>query len=297
MVHHDACPLCSSEKINLQFNCTDFFVSKEIFPVWRCSECGFVFTQDHPGEKEIGSYYESEEYISHSDTSKGLLNKLYRFARSLMLNKKTKLVIKTTGLKTGTLLDVGSGTGHFAASMKQAGWDVAGIEINDRAREFSVSNFKISVLSPDKISSLKNESFDCITLWHVLEHFNAPDGYMSEISRLLKPGGTCIIALPNCNSHDADHYQKFWAAYDVPRHLWHFQPETFGRFIKKSGFRLKGMKNLPLDVFYISTLSEKYKGSGTSFISGMIKGSWFWFLSLFTRKKSSSLIYILEPTT
>jgi 2-polyprenyl-3-methyl-5-hydroxy-6-metoxy-1,4-benzoquinol methylase len=294
MVHHNVCPLCRSENISVKLNCTDFFISREVFPVTQCQECGFRFTQDYPDEKEIGRYYESEDYISHSNTSKGFSNKLYRIARSIMLKRKLRFVNKITAKKQGSLLDIGSGTGHFGNTMKRGGWQVKGIEINDKAREFSKSQFGLDVISPDEISSLKPESFDCITLWHVLEHFHDPFNYAAEINRLLKSGGVCVIALPNCSSFDAEHFGKFWAAYDVPRHLWHFNPVTFRRFADKAGFKVEKTLSLPLDVFYISTLSEKYSGSRISFLTGMTVAKMYWFASVFKKERSSSVIYILR---
>lgn len=296
MEHLNECPLCLSENISLRFTCKDHFISGESFPVFECAACGFNFTQDHPGEEEIGRYYESEDYISHSDTSKGLTNKLYQLARRLMLLKKARTVFRATGQNKGRLLDIGSGTGYFAATMKRYGWDVSGIEINEKAREFSAAHFDLNVMPPEDMSLLKSESFDCITLWHVLEHFHYPYRYMTEIYRLLKPEGSCIIALPDCTSYDADYYKGYWAAWDVPRHLLHFSPSTFGIFANKTGFRLQEIKTLPLDVFYISLLSERYKGSKLYFLRGIIKGFWFWLLALFNKERSSSLIYIMKKS-
>jgi SAM-dependent methyltransferase len=294
MVHHNVCPLCSSEQIRLHLNCTDHFISKKDFTICKCSECGFLFTQDYPEESEISAYYESDDYISHSDTSEGLSNKLYRIARSFMLGRKKDLINSITCKKSGNLLDIGCGTGHFAGKMKMSGWRVKGIEINEKARDFGASHFGLEILAPDMISELESNSFDCITLWHVLEHFHDPFKNASEIYRLLKPGAVCIIALPNSSSYDALHYARYWAAWDVPRHLWHFNPDTFTRFSGKSRFICQKTKTLPLDVFYISILSEKYKGSDMSFFKGVVKATWFAFLSLLNKGKSSSIIYILR---
>lgn len=296
MVHHNVCPLCLSEKIALQFSCTDHLISKEVFQIDKCTECGFEFTQDYPEEREIAKYYESDEYISHSDTSIGFSNKLYRLARIFMLRRKLGIIRNVTGLNNGSLLDIGSGTGHFADTMKTAGWQVKGIEINEKARDFTTSQFGLEVIGPDEISTLESNSFDCITLWHVLEHFHDPYKYASEILRLLKPHGISIIALPNSSSFDAKHYGRFWAAYDVPRHLWHFNPSTFRLFAKKTGFNIETIMNLPLDVFYISALSEKYMGAKLSFIKGMARAKIFAFLSVFKKERSSSVIYILQKT-
>jgi ubiquinone/menaquinone biosynthesis C-methylase UbiE len=294
MVHHNVCPLCSSEKIALHFSCNDHFISKKDFSIFKCSACGFLFTQDYPEETEIAQYYESDNYISHSDISEGFSNKLYRVARGIMLRKKKNLIGKITRLKKGTILDIGSGTGYFAATMKRAGWMARGIEINEKARNFSASNFELEVDSPDRITSYESNSFDCVTLWHALEHFHDPFRYISEIYRLLKPGAVCVVALPNCNSYDANHYKRFWAAWDVPRHLWHFQPSTFRIFSEKSGFILENLKILPLDVFYISLLSERYKGSSMAFFKAISKAVIFSFRSLFNKERSSSVIYLLR---
>jgi 2-polyprenyl-3-methyl-5-hydroxy-6-metoxy-1,4-benzoquinol methylase len=294
MVHHTVCPLCLSDRISLHFRCTDHFISKEVFEVDVCDECGFEFTQDYPEEGEIGKYYESEEYISHSDTSKGLSNKLYRLARKFMLRRKMGIIRKTSGINKGTILDIGSGTGHFANTMKEAGWQVTGIEVNEKARSFSRSKFGLEIAEPGHISGLLTGSFDCVTLWHVLEHFHDPFRYVSEIRRLLKPDGICIIALPNSSSFDAKHFGTFWAAYDVPRHLWHFNPATFRRFADKAGFKTEKLLSLPLDLFYISILSEKNKGSRVPFFRGMAIAKLYAFASFFNKKRSSSIIYILR---
>jgi SAM-dependent methyltransferase len=294
MVHHEVCPLCSSNDIKLKLRCIDHFTSGREFPVFGCRSCGFSFTQDYPEEDEITKYYESDDYISHNDAAKGFSNKLYRIARRIMLRRKRDLVTRVTGIRNGTILDIGSGTGYFAATMKEAGWQVKGIEVSEKAREFSKSKFGLEIISPGQISSMQSAGFDCITLWHVLEHFHDPFKYISEIGRMMKPGSFCLVALPNSNSYDAKHYDKFWAAWDVPRHLWHFNPATFRIFCEKSGLILKEIKTLPLDVFYISQLSEKYAGSSMPFLRGIVRGKIFAFSTLFHKSRSSSVIYILR---
>jgi 2-polyprenyl-3-methyl-5-hydroxy-6-metoxy-1,4-benzoquinol methylase len=294
MIQHKGCPLCTSSEISLHLRCTDHFISKESFELFRCSTCGFIFTENYPEADKVGKYYESDEYISHSNTSKGITNKIYRIVRTFMLHRKRRIVSRATGLKTGSVLDIGSGTGHFAAEMKSGGWKVTGIEINEKAREFSKSQYGLEIISPEMISSLEKESFDAVTLWHVLEHFHNPFAYAADILSLLKPGGICVVALPNSSSYDAAHYKALWAAYDVPRHLWHFNPDTFRRFSDKAGFATVKLLTLPLDVFYISLLSEKYMGSKLPFLSGMTKAKFFAFASFFNRRRSSSMIYILQ---
>jgi SAM-dependent methyltransferase len=269
-------------------------VSRKAFDLYKCPQCGFVFTHGHPGEEEIGRYYDSTEYISHDDKAKGLVNMVYLQARNIMLGRKRRLVEKNTGITAGRILDIGCGTGYFAVTMKKAGWKVTGIEPNFKAREFASGNGGINVLEPSGISRLPEASFDCVTMWHVLEHFHNLSDYASGIKRLLKPGGTCIAAMPNCSSYDAMYYGKDWAAWDVPRHLWHFSPDTFSIFAEKEGFAIMDIKPLPLDVFYISALSEKNRRSPMPLVKGMIKGSFFALKSLFNKERSSSLIYFLK---
>ena len=297
MVHHDQCPLCFSENIGQYLKTRDHFLSGESFELFKCSDCGFIFLRDHPDETAIGRYYASDEYISHNDSASGFINNLYRLSRTVTLRKKRSIIKRYSGLKSGSLLDIGSGTGHFIAFMKEAGWTVKGLEINDKARDYSVSRFGMEVISREHLSSLTSACFDCITLWHVLEHLHEPGKYASEIVRLLKPGGICIVALPNCASFDAKYYGVYWAAWDVPRHLWHFTPPSFRVFVEKTGLKIKKMRKLPLDVFYISVLSEKYKGSRYSFFTGIIKGLVFAVRALFRITGSSSLIYFLRKET
>jgi SAM-dependent methyltransferase len=297
MVHHNVCPLCASERIFLHLRCIDHLISKEVFEIFKCQTCRFEFTNSYPEETEIGAYYESDDYISHSDTSAGLANKMYHLARIIMLRRKRSIIENVTGQKKGSLLDIGSGAGHFANTMKNAGWRVKGIEIDEKTRDFSISQFGLDIISPDIIDTLEANSFDCITLWHVLEHFHDPFKYFADIFNLLKPEGICLVALPNCGSFDAEYYGPDWAAYDVPRHIWHFNPETFGLFLKKTGFMQVNLRILPFDVFYISILSEKYKGSKSAFVTGMIKAIPYAFLSVFRKRMSSSIIYILRKST
>ena len=171
--------------------------------------------------------------------------------------------------------------------------------VSDQLCDFTEEKYealKPFILEQD-IPTLQSNSFDCVTMWHVLEHFHDPQKYIKDILTLLKPGGICTVALPNSSSFDALHYGKFWAAFDIPRHLWHFDPETFSHFAGKNGLIIECYFMLPFDVFYISALSEKYRGSPLPFLKGIAWGCWFAFLTIFNRKRSSSVIYILRKPT
>jgi SAM-dependent methyltransferase len=294
MTRENKCLVCSSTDTALKFSCKDHLTGGEDFDVYTCRNCGFVFTANPPPENDTGKYYDAGDYISHSDTKKGLTNRLYHFTRNLMLFRKRDIIRKATGLKTGTLLDIGCGTGYFAAFMKDAGWKVTGMEVNEKASNFAKEKFNLEVVNDPDLLSPGQGCFDCITLWHVFEHFYDPLKCIVSVRRLLKPGGKCIIAMPNCSSFDARHYGRFWAAWDVPRHLWHFTPETLRTFSEKNGFVIDPVRSLPADVFYISILSERYRGTNLPFITGIVTGLWFAVLASFCKKRTSSLIYILD---
>lgn len=225
-IKRNECPVCKSTAIHPVFDAEDYTVSHEKFPIWQCDECTVRFTQNVPSEDFIGRYYQSSDYVSHSDTKSGLINRLYHIVRNYTLQNKKKLVQKVTNLEKGTLLDVGAGTGAFVSTMQQAGWKVSGLEPDATARQNALSNHQIQLQPLDVLFGLKNESFDAITMWHVLEHVHDLHGYLETYQRILKQNGTLIIAVPNYTSYDAGEYQQFWAAYDVPRHLYHFSPKS-----------------------------------------------------------------------
>jgi 2-polyprenyl-3-methyl-5-hydroxy-6-metoxy-1,4-benzoquinol methylase len=292
VIKHTNCPLCGSEKISEYLKAKDHLLTQEIFVINKCSACSFIFTQAVPPADEIGRYYQSLDYISHSDTRKGLMNKLYHLGRMFMLKKKHGMVKRASSGKN--LLDIGCGTGYYPGYMKKKGYQVTGVEIDPKARAFARSEFGIPVHSPDEFLNHKVEGkFDVITLWHVLEHLDNFDLYLEKMLDHLAPGGALVIALPNCSAYDARHYKEFWAGYDVPRHLWHFTPSTLQYLAQKHKLKVIKMKRLPLDPFYNAMLSEKYRGNKLFMISGVIFGKLAYIESLFNIKKSSSVVYFL----
>lgn len=288
------CPVCGNNQFNHFLTCTDFFVSGEQFEIRECSGCGFKFTANAEDEENIGRYYQSEAYISHSNTSKGLVNSVYHRVRSYMLGRKRRLVQNVTEKKSGQILDVGTGTGFFLNEMKNSGWQVSGTEKSTDARTFAQKEFGLQINEPEELFQFEKERFDVITLWHVLEHIHRLDENMQTFSRLLKPDGKLIIAVPNPASYDARHYKQFWAAWDAPRHLWHFGPVQMKLFGEKHGFQLLSLHAMPFDSFYVSLLSEKYKKSKLALFKGLMHGKISWLKSLVSNKRCSSVIYIFE---
>ncbi|MBN2634654.1 MAG: class I SAM-dependent methyltransferase [Prolixibacteraceae bacterium] len=288
------CQVCGETSFSTFLTSTDFLVSGDKFQIKICDGCGFKITQDIEDEENIGSYYQSEEYISHSNTSKGLVNSLYHRVRKYMLAKKRKLVEKVSTEKKGSILDVGAGTGFFLNEMKKHGWQVAGTEMSADARRLATSKFGLDVSPPEQLFGFKENSFEVVTLWHVLEHIHQLKANMETFHKVLKTRGKLIIAVPNNSSYDAEHYREYWAAYDVPRHIWHFSPEQMEPFGKKFEFILREVHALPFDSFYISILSEKYKKSSIPLLGGMFYGTISWFTCLFKPGRCSSVMYVFE---
>ena len=290
----DKCPLCGESHFEEVMTCTDHYASGESFAICRCQHCGFQFTQAAPVEAEIGRYYETPDYISHSDTHKGLMNRVYHWVRHFMLSRKARLIKHHSGLSRGYLLDIGTGTGYFPHFMQEKGWRVSAIEKSLQARQFAKEHFSLDVDSPDILDSYADNSFDVITLWHVMEHLEHLNETWETLNRILKDRGILVIAVPNPTSIDAEKYKEMWAAYDVPRHLWHFTPSAMQQFGAKHNFILCERHPMPFDAFYVSMLSEKYRKSAFPFIKGLIAGTEAWIVSLAKKDRSSSMIYVFR---
>jgi len=288
------CPNCHHQESNVVLTVKDYTVSGLFFDLHRCVQCGFMYTGNPPSKAEIGKYYKSDEYISHTDSSKGVFNKIYQLVRNFSIRQKASLISGYTKLNKGRILDYGCGTGSFLYQMKKNGWKVTGIEPDDIAQKKAASLIDESVFSPDHLHALKEASFDAITLWHVLEHVHDLDLTLDAIKRILKTNGILVIAVPNNESFDARYYKENWAAYDVPRHLYHFTPSSIDGILSKHGFRKIGMKPMWFDAFYVSLLSEKYKYGNMRLLSALgiaIISN----LSAFLRPgKCSSQIYIYQ---
>ncbi|MDR0937862.1 MAG: class I SAM-dependent methyltransferase [Mediterranea sp.] len=290
----DACPLCGGAQLEHVMDCTDFYASGERFELCSCERCGFLFTQGAPVEAEMGKYYASPDYISHTDTRKGAMNSVYHVVRSLMLRRKARLVSREAHRKTGHLLDIGAGTGYFAHAMARRGWDVAAVEKSEAARAFAKQRFDLELKPETALAELEAGSFDVITLWHVMEHLEPLNDTWKRCHDLLTGKGRLVVAVPNCSSYDAQRYGADWAAYDVPRHLWHFTPDTIHQLATKHGFVMTARHPMPFDAFYVSMLSEKHRGSSFAFARGLYTGTLAWISALRQKERSSSMIYVFR---
>jgi SAM-dependent methyltransferase len=292
-IHYTHCPVCGSSSIKAVFAAKDHTVSQQEFTILECENCCLRFTQDIPVETESGAYYKAEDYISHTNTSKGFINRLYQSVRKRTLVQKRKLIERITGLRKGKLLDVGAGTGAFADQMKSHGWELTALEPDQGAREVSARLYKIEIRPADELFKLPVGSFNAITLWHVLEHVHDLHGYIKQFKQLLKPDGKLFIAVPNYTSIDAGIYGKDWAAYDVPRHLYHFCPKAMKELIESHGMKI--IKYLPMwyDSFYISMLSSKYKTGKTNLFGSVLNGFRSNLKAIGNKQRCSSVIYVI----
>jgi 2-polyprenyl-3-methyl-5-hydroxy-6-metoxy-1,4-benzoquinol methylase len=283
------CPICSSTEFSPFLICKDYTVSRESFQIQECEDCGFLLTSPRPSLGTLGDYYKSNDYISHSDTQKGLINWVYHRVRKIALKNKLKLVQKYTQAK-GSLLDNGCGTGAFLSTCLQAGWQADGIEPDADARDIAEKATQKSIFST--LDEVKNKKYDAITMWHVLEHIPDLNETIEKLKNLLTEKGVLIVAVPNPESDDALYFKEHWAAYDVPRHLWHFKKKDIERLFKKHSCNMKAICPMPFDAYYISLLSTRYKTGKTQYIKALWRG--FISNNKAGSTNTSSLIYVIE---
>ncbi len=283
----EKCPLCNSPHIQFKYDAIrDYASTDDPFSILCCNNCSLLYT--YPIPENLDRYYDSNNYISHSEDRQGIINKLYYYFRNINLNYKYKLTKKhSTG---NNWADYGAGAGSFCAYATKKGIHITAYEPNAYARESSI---KKGVETYDSVDFLTTTtSYNCITLWHVLEHIVNPTESLNQFHKRLKQNGVLILALPNHNSFDCQYYNKYWAAWDVPRHLWHFNETALNTLAKNTGFEILTTYPLYFDSFYVSALSEKYKKGFLliGFIIGFISNVY----AFLNRKPYSSMIYILK---
>ena len=287
----NTCPWCGKPTNHSYLKVKDFFLTQEDFDILQCDQCGLLFTTPRPAPEVIGNYYKSETYYSHQKNQHGFIPRVYEMVKSINLRNKVNMAIG--GLPHGRLLDIGCGVGDFLLQVKKKNWEILGIEPSDDAKAIAKDRLGIMPLLPSESCSLPDQTFDVITMWHVLEHVDDLKTQTKELMRLLKPGGRLIIALPNFQSFDCQYYKEKWAAWDVPRHLNHFSPGCIRGIIQSLGFKYIDTQKLRWDSYYISFLSEKYLGHSLP----LIRGAWVGLKSNCKARRTgmySSLVYRYE---
>jgi len=288
-----SCPICLSDTLIPALHIQDYFLTQEEFDILQCTNCEVLITKPFPSADKMGGYYDSGEYFSHGGNEKGLIPKVYNSIKEVNIKNKYKQVTKD--LDTGKILDIGCGIGDFLGYCKKAGWKVSGLEPNEQARKIVLKNHQIEAVDVSEISNMAENQFDLVTLFHVLEHVAEPKNMVSEILRILKPGGRLVIALPNNASWDAKYYDKYWAAWDVPRHLFHFNPKSISFFMNRFPLKKEMIKPMIWDAFYVSLLSEKYKGKSMPLVRAAFRGLYSNWKANQTGNYSSLMYFYRKP--
>ena len=291
----EQCPVCSCESLGRTTNVTDHSISGKSFSIVECGACQFAFTSPRPDQQHIGVFYQSDTYISHTNSNKTWRDKINQLSRQWMVRRKHKAIHKYH--PHGQLLDIGCGTGDFLAHQMSRGYLVTGVEPNLTARESAIAAHAIPVFPQiDLVPAL--EQFQVVTMWHVLEHVPEIRSTLKQVFARLADRGIFVIAVPDRESWDAKHYGPFWAAYDVPRHFWHFRQQDLFRLLKEHGFELVTTRRMWLDAFYIAMLSESYKGGNR--LIGLVRafavGAWSNIIATFTRAPTSSTMYVVRKS-
>ncbi|WP_224485344.1 class I SAM-dependent methyltransferase [Robertkochia aurantiaca] len=271
-----------------KYTCEDHLVTGEKFQLIPNPEFGYLETLPRPSTDQLGRYYQSDEYISHTDNNEGLINIIYQQVKKYMLGRKRNL-IKKVHPSASTVLDYGTGTGDFLKAI-QTHYETVGIEPNDKARH--IAKTKGLHIHEDR-TTLHDSKFDVITMWHVLEHIPDLHDTISFLENHINPGGNLILALPNYKSYDAQKYQDLWAGFDVPRHLWHFDKSSITNLFESTSLSVVQILPMIFDAFYVSLLSEKYKGNKNPLFDAIrtgIRSN----MSAMQTGEYSSLIYILK---
>lgn len=288
-------PFLREKELSPFIDCIDYTVSRETFRLLLDKTSGLLVTTPRPSLDNLSSYYESEDYISHTASSRSLMDKVYQMIKAYSINKKLKMINKLAGTK-GTLLDIGCGTGDLLAACEKDGWKISGVEPSEKARILANEKIDSTNSIDESLEALVNKKpkkFEIITMFHVLEHVPNLSEYVDSLYQLLTEDGCLIIAVPNYKSYDAAYYKEFWAAYDVPRHLWHFSQESMQQIFESKGFRVVDTLPLIFDSFYVSLLSEKYK-TGKSNLLGAFKTGLSSNIKAKRSGQYSSLIYIIK---
>jgi len=287
----EKCPSCEHGDSQLFLDVPDFRYSSDVFPIHSCKSCGLHYTKRLPAASEIGAFYKSESYDSHRLDNNSLISRIYRFVRRINIRNKVSWVRRY--VKSGTVADYGCGLGHFLGALIEAGYQAKGFEIDEEVRILAKSELGLSIEPLESFAHLSDASVDVITMWHVLEHvYDLKKDFEVVVSKI-KSGGTLMIAVPNFQSYDGQYYAKYWEAYDVPRHLYHFDEKSLVHFVEPFGLRLLESIPMKFDAYYVSMRSEVNKAKGSK-----LKGAYIGFLSNLYAKKNgySSNVFVFRKT-
>ena len=266
------CPWCNSENNSKFLELKDYFLTQENFEILECNDCKLLFTTPCPAPDRIGDYYKSDDYLSHNESKKGIVPQIYNLVKKVNIKNKFNITVNGQQTTDNSILDIGCGVGDFLNYAKEKGCDITGIEPSEDARKIAEEKLGTKIFSPEELQNIPNESFDIVTMWHVLEHVADLKTEIDHLERIVKKNGRLVLALPNYKSFDAEYYKDKWAAYDVPRHLNHFSSTSIKNIFDTTAFQLIDIKPLKWDSYYISMLSEQYLKHSNVLLKAMITG-------------------------
>lgn len=205
------------------------------FQVLKCNHCALVFVDPQPDSDELRDHYSENYYSEWINQQKKKRVRMWQNRLNKIQRHRAK----------GTLLDVGCGEGLFLKLAQKNGWHISGSELSPYASKYATDTLKTDIFCGDFIEAeFVDNSFDVVTLWHVLEHVEDPKNYLKEIHRILKPKGLMVIAVPNVNdfimqlAYRAIRRRKIklYSVNDKEVHLYHFSPKTLATYFDKTEF-------------------------------------------------------------
>jgi SAM-dependent methyltransferase len=235
------CPLCRAHSVVFEMLGPDADARPDrVYKIFRCADCGVAFTEV-PDETDRQRALYPEFYYG----TQTLVNRA-----AIALFQRLRVRAARRACPEGKrLLDVGAGDGRFVLEARQHGWDAYGVEPSSAGRSGAAEHGVLDRMFFSGINEvpLEKESIDLVTLWHSLEHAEAPHEILSAAHALLRPEGRILVSLPNYEGLAMKWFPKQFFHLETPRHLWHFSPESFGRLLNRCGFQLLRVSHFSLE--------------------------------------------------
>lgn len=253
------------------------------FNVVRCNACGLHYLNPRPSPRAIGQCYPNNYYAYTASTRKTFTPGLKdRIKRAIRTSQTLSAVSKRIGplrhmaadgaiagdipewIKPGKVLDVGCGSGAFLDGMRKNGWTTLGIEPSETAANAARTKghtVYCKSVTDSLDTALSQQQFDVILMSHSLEHVHSPTQALANLHPLLRPAGHLIIEVPNLESLLTYWFGELGLAFDTPRHLYMYSPETLRKLLEKTGFEVRFMRHIARPVQFVRCLRHLSAGS------------------------------------
>ena len=242
-----SCPVCLNPVTAPALVGTDFLFesTSKTFTLYSCEACRCLFLHPMPDSREIERFYPAD-YWWNARRSGGL-KKLESVYRKLALHDHIAFITKAAGVRGVDVLDVGCGSGTLLGLLKQRGFRVNGLDFSPEAAAIAKAENGVDVA----VGSLEEahfpaESFDVVTLFHVMEHVTNPRLVLAQVSRVLKPNGVAILQVPNIESWQFKIFGARWYGLDIPRHVIDYSRNSMLKLLADSGFVVNRIRHFNL---------------------------------------------------